>query len=101
MWRIVGPAHAVHSGGWDGLWIRWFVAPLERGPALPVIVMLTGTDLATAPETLPARVATAIATDGRSEVEQVLDWPVPPISIEMRSHRNTPLVQERERPLAA
>lgn len=79
-WRIIeGPL----PGPWDGVdavsWV-WRVAN-EADEATSVRVDVSGTAMAVAPEYLPADTRAARATEGRTEVERLLNLDVPPARI--------------------
>jgi hypothetical protein len=70
-WRITeGPYDAPWSGR-DAVGWRWRVRN-DRGDVHPITVWVSGTAMAVAAEFLPSETAAARETDGRSEVERLL-----------------------------
>lgn len=96
MWTIVGRPYEVQPEGYDGAAVLWDVAPSGGGAAVPVVVKFPGRILATSPHNMSTRVAEAVGSCGRTEVERVLRWAIPPRAIEMRLRGEEPVLALRD-----
>ena len=81
--------------GADAHWLKWWLTD-DEGHRVFVVVKIAGSMMATAIEELALHAAEAVTTSGRSEVDRILDWEVPPRAIEVRSHTDLPIVEVRE-----
>jgi hypothetical protein len=90
MWNVVAgplqidiptPMHEPDRIGFAYLLAR------TRGTTTKVTAVCTGTVATSEPEQLPGRLGAFVNTDGRSEVDRVLDWATPPRQIEVSELR--------------
>ena len=91
-WRIDPEieAHGVPGADYDGMIWRWGVTSEDGAKVeLTIDVKVTGTAMASAEGSLPQRVARARRTEGRTEIEAVLDWTITPDEIEINSLKVT------------
>jgi len=84
LWTGVAGPEAL-PGTTDGEWRAWWLAREPDEQPLRVIVGMSRSALARDPGSLPERVAQAVLTNGRSEVDHWLDQPLPPVSITLDS----------------
>lgn len=90
-WEIEGGNERLDPVGYDGWVWRWRLRhDLDPKRRESIIVRISGTAMSMADEVLPPRVAVARETEGRSEIEQVLGWPIPPDEIRVDSQRVVP-----------
>jgi hypothetical protein len=86
LWVIHGDGQPQNPQGYDGSVRQWqLLADDDPDRQHQVLVRITGTAMAMGEDALSIRAATARETQGRSEVEQVLEWPQPPDEIEIGS----------------
>jgi hypothetical protein len=76
MWQIAGNLGVYARSGFDASGWLWEIE--KDGESRRVLVEITGTALAVAPETLPEDTRDAISSEGASEVTKVLDADDPP-----------------------
>lgn len=101
-WTIHGDARSAPPQGYDGsIWEWQVVAEDDSAQQHLLTVKITGTAMAMGEEALTDRAALARKTLGKSEVEVVLGWPVPPSEIEISSegvsrHGGDPGPEQRE-----
>lgn len=91
-WRIDPEIEAYEARGtdYDGVIWRWGVISEDGAKVkLTINVKVTGTTMASAEGSLPHRVARARRTEGRTEIEAVLDWMITPDEIEINSLKVT------------
>jgi hypothetical protein len=87
MWRLTGQPKRAQNGPDDHRWL--YELTNENGDTVRVEFREAGTLAATAPSTLPKRVAEAKQTRGLSEIERVLSYRYPPNVIEAGTLRIT------------
>jgi hypothetical protein len=79
-WEIVGPFEAP----WEGRDVVGWAWELHRGYEIRrVVVEVSGTAIAVAPETLPEETRLARETQGRSEIERLVETQDPPARIRL------------------
>jgi hypothetical protein len=83
LWQIKSGPAEVNSTGFDAVTWRWVLRNRSDKDEISVLVAVSGTAAASAAESLPDATAEAIRTQGRSEIEKVLDSPEPPRLIEL------------------
>lgn len=83
----------LRSHGYDATVWEWSLRENRTGSETRTLVLVSGTAMEVADEQLPAVVARAKATRGRSAIEPFLSWVVPPRRIELDT------ATERPRPL--
>jgi hypothetical protein len=85
-WTVQGESEEQNPEGLDGRVWQWqLVADHDADDRRFVLVQISGSALAMGQEALPSDAARARDTQGRSEVEKVLDWPEPPAEINVSS----------------
>jgi hypothetical protein len=87
-WKIVAGPEAAHYEGYDGQIWRWRVANGDEERSILVKI----TRSAASAELVPERTATALGSQGQSEIEGLLEWYEPPLTIELGSWSETPYV---------
>lgn len=91
-WEIESGGERVNPGGYDGwIWLWRLRKSDDPERRHSVSVGISGTALSMDETALPPRIVIARETEGRSEVEQVLEWPDPPDEITVGSQRVTPV----------
>jgi hypothetical protein len=93
MWKIDGVEEV--ATGADARWFKWWLRN-PGGHEVFVVVKIARSVMSTGLEFLPPHAAAAVSTFGRSEVEKILSWSIPPRSIEVLRHRLQPKVEERD-----
>jgi hypothetical protein len=86
IWSIEDDGKSLNPASYDGSVWQWRLRHADdpqRGHVL--ILRITGTAMAMGKEALPFRAEIARDSQGRSEVEVILDWPEPPDEIEIHS----------------
>jgi hypothetical protein len=83
-WTITEGPYEAPWGGRDAIGWRWIVTN-EGGDTHAVTIWVSGTAMAVAPEFLSAVTAEARATEGRSEVERMLQSEILPREIMMHT----------------
>jgi hypothetical protein len=91
-WTIQGDGEPQSPGGYDGSIWQWeLVADDDANSRRQVLVQISGTVMSMGEEALPARVAMARETSGRSEIEVICEWPEPPAEIDVHSRGAQPV----------
>jgi hypothetical protein len=91
-WVLQGRAEELNPAGYDGRIWQWRLQPASHPDEgeRTITVRISGTALAMGSETLPRRIQLARSSAGQSEVEQVLDWQVPPDVLDISSRHVMP-----------
>lgn len=85
-WSIEGDGEALNPAGYDGSVWQWRLRHDNEPQREHVLILrISGSAMAMGEEALPTRVALARETEGRSEVEVILDWPELPADIDIDS----------------
>jgi hypothetical protein len=85
-WNIIGGPDEMPREGIDAKRWRWLLASADTGLVILVIVKVSGSAMAVAPENLPRATRDARESCGRSEIDKILEWWEPPSVIELHTH---------------
>jgi hypothetical protein len=96
LWSVVAGPEVLASTT-DGEWRGWWLARHSGEQPLQTVVRFSGSALACGLGQIPDRVAQAVVSDGRSEVELWLDHDLPPTCIALDSRTGAPEITPRLR----